>query len=112
MNFDSWHFVHVMYLLCTVFSHWQLNCVEKSQIIRLMLFINLNVNISSSCHWNFTSKFEIKNRNKTDDNDDFCEMFISVFFFLLSYSEKTIFVCLSVRKKWIVLIIYDEKSTL
>jgi len=112
MNFSSWHFTYATYLLCITFSHWQLNCAERSQIIKLVLFTNLNVNILLSCHWNFTSKSETKKRNKTNNNDDFCEMFVSVLFHSFLYFEKTIFVCLSVRKKWMILIIYNEKSAL
>jgi len=112
VNFNSWCFVYATHLLCTIINYWQLNCTERLQIIKLILFTNLNVNISSSCCWNSASKSETKNRNRTDDSDNFCEMFIFIFFYSLSYSKKTIFVCLSVRKKWMILIIYDEKSAL
>jgi len=77
-----------------------------------VLFTNLNVSVSLSCHWNSANKSETKKKNKIDDNNNFCKMSVSVLFHSLLYSEKTIFVCLSVRKKWIILIIYDEKSAL
>jgi len=86
-----------------------LNCVKKSQIIKLVSFTNSNVSVSLLCCWNFTNKFEIK---KTDNSDDFCKMFVFISFYSFSYSKKTIFVHLSVKKKWMILIIHNEKLTL
>ena len=71
-------------------------------MIRFVLFTKLNVMILLSEHSKVVSSSDMKKRKRIEKREDSCEISDFVNIQLLSNSEKTILVCCSVRKHFMI----------
>jgi len=64
-----------------------------------MSFTKLNIIISLSEHLNVVSNSDMKNKKRIEEKEELYEISVLINIYLLSNSEKTIFVCCLIKKQ-------------
>ena len=99
---------HCSQILCIIFSFLQFFAVLSSYISMLISFTNLTKLISFLSCMHALISSELKNRNRIDDIEKPCRIFVFMLNSNDSYSDSWIITFLSVMKLWTQLIMYFE----
>ena len=97
-----YYFTYTIYLLQALISLQQLSFIDRPYIIRFILSINLNLNISLSTYQNSSRSSKIKNRKSISNRGDLQGIPIYIQIQLLLKLVKVIYIYLIVRKLQIV----------